>query len=91
MRPVHSKLTIILIFLAVLTGCADPGYRPSGQANRAVDALRDVEYAGQYMINDFNPCRKPQSSKSSNYSAQVELDRYGNIVPRARVRTSGAC
>jgi len=90
MKRSHKTMSLVTGCL-MLAGCADPGYRPSPQAYDAVDKFRDAEYVGDYLINGFNPCRKPQSSKSSNYSAQVELDRYGNIVPRARVRTSGAC
>ena len=84
------RITISICLLAFTSACAT-GYRPSTQAYDAVDALRDVEYASQYMINEFNPCRKPQASKSDSYSAEIKLDRKGEIIPQARVRTSAKC
>jgi len=85
------RLTTFACVSALLSACADPGYRPSSQSVRAVETLRDVEYAGQYLITGFNPCGRPQASKSVGYAAGVKLDRRGNIIPEADIRVRATC
>jgi len=85
------RVFIALCLLAITAGCSSPGYYPSGQARNAVDNLRDVEHAGQYMINDFNPCRTRPAVKKASYSANLNLDRKGNLTPTARIQVSGQC
>ena len=88
----HCKHAFALCLgLVLLAGCTDPGYRPSSQAVGAVHALRDIEYAGKYMITSFNPCGTTQTNKKSGYRAGIELDEDGNITPEAQIRTSGEC